>query len=69
MQQPHLFEMIRAEFGRLLNNYLRHPEVIDHLDRFIQPPGLGPRAGVLGSLVLAERALSGSPTQLAGEPA
>ncbi len=69
MQQPHLFQMIRIEFGRLLNSYLRHSEVMDHLDRFIQPPGLGSRAGILGSLVLAERALTGSPTQMAGEPA
>lgn len=54
MQQPHLFELLRAEFARLLNGYVQHPEVLEHLDRFIQPPALGSQAGILGCLVLAE---------------
>jgi fructokinase len=58
MQQPHLFSLIRDEFARLLNKYVRHAEVIDHLDRYIQPPQLGAQAGVLGTLVLAEQALN-----------
>jgi fructokinase len=66
MQQPHLFEMIRKEFALLLNQYIRHSEVIHHLDRFIQPPALGSRAGVLGSLVLAEQALAVKSDALAG---
>lgn len=54
MQQPHLFELVRTEFARLLNGYVQHPEVLERLDQFIQPPGLGSRAGILGCLVLAE---------------
>jgi fructokinase len=54
MQQPQIFELLRADFARLLNGYVQHPEVLDRLDDFIQPPGLGSRAGILGSLVLAE---------------
>jgi fructokinase len=54
MQQPHLFGLIRDEFARLLNGYVRHSEVIDRLDKYIMPPQLGGRAGVLGSLILAE---------------
>ena len=54
MQQPHLFKLVRKEFARLLNGYVQHPEILDRLDDFIQPPGLGSRAGILGSLVLAE---------------
>jgi fructokinase len=54
MQQPQIFKLLRAEFGRLLNGYVQHPEILDRLDVFIQPPGLGSRAGILGSLVLAE---------------
>jgi fructokinase len=54
MQQPHLFELLRAEFARLLNGYVQHPEILDRLDEFIQPPGLGSQAGILGCLVLAE---------------
>ena len=58
MQQSHLFPLIRAEFKHLLNNYIRRREVTEELDDYIQPPQLGSRAGVLGSLVLAEQALS-----------
>jgi fructokinase len=54
MQQPQIFELLRADFARLLNGYVQHPEILDRLDDFIQPPGLGSRAGILGSLVLAE---------------
>jgi len=54
MQQPQIFELLRADFARLLNGYVQHPEILDRLSDFIQPPGLGSRAGILGSLVLAE---------------
>jgi fructokinase len=69
MQQPHLFEMIRKEFKRLLNDYLRHDDLLEHLNHFIQPPALGSRAGVLGTLVLARQALATESRMLAGEPA
>jgi fructokinase len=60
MQQPHLFQMIRSEFASLLNGYVRHPDILDHLDEYIQPPKLGNDAGVLGALLLAELALAES---------
>jgi fructokinase len=50
MQQTHLFGLIREELARLLNGYVRAGEVV--------PPALGSRSGVLGALVLAERALA-----------
>ena len=56
MQQPHLFELIRKEFAGLLNGYVRHPSVLEHLDEYIRPPQLGGQAGILGALVLAETA-------------
>ncbi len=58
MQQAHLFALMREEFARLMNNYIRRPEVTEGLDQYIQPPQLGGRAGVLGALILAEQALS-----------
>ena len=54
MQQEHLFDLVRKEFARLLNTYIRHPVLLSALDEYIQPPGLGSRAGVLGAIVLAE---------------
>jgi fructokinase len=53
MQQTQLFRMIRAEFSWVLNGYVRHPDILDHLDEYIQPPKLGGNAGVVGALFLA----------------
>ncbi len=57
MQQPHLIPLVRNEFARIMNSYVRHPNLSTGLDEYIQPPALGGRAGVLGSLVLAESVL------------
>ncbi len=56
MEQPHLFPLIRLELVRLLNGYIRVPELTEGLDNYVVPPQLGARAGVLGALVLAEQA-------------
>jgi len=56
MQQPHLFDRLRKEFARIMNGYIRREEILNQLHSFIQPPGLGSQAGVLGALVLAEQA-------------
>ncbi len=53
MQQPHLFDLIRREFARLLNGYIRHNAIVEHLEEYIRPPQLGSRAGIVGALVLA----------------
>ncbi|MBV9762465.1 MAG: ROK family protein [Acidobacteriaceae bacterium] len=55
MQQPHLFAMIREEFARILAGYVRHRDILDGLDEYIQRPQLD-YPGVLGALVLAEHA-------------
>jgi len=59
MGQAHLFPMIRANVRRLLNGYLQVPQIARELDRFVVPPELGRRAGVLGAIALAERAALG----------
>ncbi len=56
MEQEHLFPRIRAEVARILQGYLKQPEVHEELDAFIAPPGLGPRAGICGALALAQSA-------------
>jgi fructokinase len=57
MQQPGLHERIREELSIILNRYIRVPQVLEHMDQYIVPPGLGNRAGVLGSLALAQQAV------------
>jgi fructokinase len=56
MSKAHLFPMIQDEFRQLINGYVRHRSVLEELDKYIQPPQLGSRAGILGALVLAEQA-------------
>ena len=57
MSHPPLLGMIRAQVVELLNNYVRAPEVIEQINEYIVAPALAARAGVLGGLALAERAL------------
>jgi fructokinase len=59
MTNARLLPLIRGEVGTLLNNYLRVPEILEGIDRYVVGPGLGPRSGVLGALALAERATGG----------
>lgn len=56
MEQAHLFPKVREHVGRILNGYIQAPAILEHIDQYIVPPGLGNRAGVLGAIALAERA-------------
>ena len=56
MSQAQLFPLIRAEVTRLLNGYIQSPWIHERSNEYIVPPGLGSRAGVLGSIALAQSA-------------
>jgi fructokinase len=58
MKERHLLPLIRAGVQELLNGYVRAPEILDQIDHYIVPPALGGRAGVLGAIALAERAMA-----------
>lgn len=55
MTPPHLLPRVRAELSALLAGYVDAPAVAD-VDTYLVPPALGPRAGVVGALVLAAQA-------------
>lgn len=55
MDQAHLFPLVRRKTQELLNGYVQSPEILERIDRYIVPPGLGNRAGVLGAIALAEQ--------------
>ena len=55
MDQQHLFPLVRSKVQRYLAGYVQSPEILDRIDRYIVPPGLGPRAGVLGAMALAQQ--------------
>ncbi|MCP4537187.1 MAG: ROK family protein [Chloroflexi bacterium] len=55
MEQSELFPLVRQEVQELFNGYLQVPEILEQIDDYIVPPGLGNRAGVLGAIALAQR--------------
>jgi fructokinase len=56
MEQPRLFPLVRRKVLELLNGYVQAPGLLNGIDSYIVPPGLGDRAGVLGAIALAQRA-------------
>ena len=57
MHQQHLYPLIYAKVQQALNGYIQLPEITRQIDRYIVPPGLGDRAGLLGALALGQGAL------------
>lgn len=60
MQQEQLFPLIRRGVQDLLNGYIQSPAILDNIEDYIVPPGLGGQAGVLGSIALAQMAVGGA---------
>ncbi len=58
MQQPALLPLVRSKVLEALNGYVRSPEILERIDSYIVPPGLGRRSGVLGALALARELVS-----------
>lgn len=56
MQQVHLFPLVRRKVQETLNGYIQSPAILEQIDRYIVPPGLGNRSGVLGAIALAMEA-------------
>jgi fructokinase len=57
MQQTQLFPMIHREVKDILNSYVQSSQVLEHIEDYIVPTGLGGRAGVLGAIALAQQAV------------
>jgi len=57
MRRRFLFPLIRRELQELLAGYIQAEAITEGMDGFVVPPGLGDRAGVLGAMALAERAV------------
>ena len=60
MDQAHLFPLVRQKTQALLNGYVQAPAILEKIDGYIVPPGLGNRAGILGAIALAEQILTAS---------
>jgi len=59
MQQPHIFPKLRKRVLELLAGYVQSANILEKIDEFIVPPGLGKYSGVLGAIALAEELSSG----------
>ena len=57
MKQELLFPMIRKEVVNLLNGYIQANEILEDIDSYIVPPGLGDNAGLAGAIALAQNSL------------
>lgn len=55
MKQEQMLPLIHKKVKRLLNNYIRSPEIADNIDKYIVLPVLGDNAGVLGAIALAQK--------------
>ncbi len=56
MHQRQLFPEIRRRLQERLAGYVQSPVILDQIDSYVVPPGLGDKAGVLGAMALAQRA-------------
>ncbi|SET12440.1 ROK family protein [Paenibacillus sp. NFR01] len=52
MQQPQLFPLIRSAVLENLNGYVGSDSIVEGIDEYIVPPGLGIHAGLCGALAL-----------------
>ena len=53
MQRQFLFQKIRWKVRELLNGYLPNKSLLEHIDDYIVPPGLGSQSGSLGAIAVA----------------
>lgn len=53
MQRGSLFSKIRWRVRELLNGYVSNKNLLEHIEDYIVPPGLGNQSGSLGAIALA----------------
>lgn len=58
MEQTQLFPMIHRMLPSSLNEYVQSRQILSNIADYIVPPQLGGRAGVLGAIALAQRAIT-----------
>ena len=53
MQRGFLFSKVRRRVREMLNGYVSHKSLLEHIEDYIVPPGLGNQSGSLGAIALA----------------
>jgi len=59
MKQPQLFPLVWEKVPASLRGYVQHGDILEKINTYLVPPGLGDKAGVLGAIALAEQAANG----------
>jgi fructokinase len=54
MNVPGLLDLVRLDLVSVLNGYVQSEQILTNIEQYVQLPGLGDRAGVLGSIALAQ---------------
>jgi fructokinase len=49
-----LLETVRRELISILNGYVQSDQILKYIEQYVQHPGLGEKAGVLGAIALAQ---------------
>ncbi|HYQ15658.1 MAG TPA: ROK family protein, partial [Polyangiaceae bacterium] len=58
MQTEQLLPLVRKQLLRSLAGYVQADELLERCEEYVVAPGLGPNAGILGALALAEAAVN-----------
>jgi fructokinase len=53
-KQKKLISLVRKRVKKMLNNYIRAPEITENIEKYIVLAKLGDKAGVLGAIALAK---------------
>lgn len=52
MHQEKLFAMVREKVKEILNGYVHHAQILNHIEEYIVPPALGEDPGIMGAFKL-----------------
>jgi fructokinase len=55
MKQAQLFPLVREKVSNLLGGYVQSEQILEKMDEYIVPPGLGDNAGLAGALGLVRK--------------
>lgn len=58
-QLAHLLSRVQKKTREIINGYVQSASILENIETYIVPPGLGNRAGMLGAIALAEQLIRG----------
>jgi fructokinase len=56
MNQKQLLPLIHQQIRKNLNNYIKSPEILQNIEKYVVLPALGNQSGIMGAIALAKQA-------------